>query len=367
MKFTCNQQDLIKNINIVSKAISTRTTIPTLKGILFDVKDGKLKMTASDMDITIESTIDVDSTENGTLVVPSSKFIDYIRKLPHENVEITSENNNINIKCLTSSSSIVGMDGSEYPVISYSEEGKNKITLNKDTLSNMIRKTSFAVSLDQTKGVLTGVLLDIDEDSIKTVAIDGFRMAYNKVNEKAERKEKFIILGKLANDINKIFSDIDEDEVEFYYDDKNGLIKLDNVRVSIRFLAGEFIKYNDIIPKDMLINVQVNRNDVINAVERASIMADGKNNTIRLSIRESVMTISSNSEEGGTIEDLLIKKTGDDIEIGFNARYIIDILKVIDDEDIILNFNSPITPCVITPVDGDRFIYMLFPVRINNN
>ena len=367
MKFFCDQQELIKNLNTVSKAVSSRTTIPTLKGILLELNNNILKMTASDMDITIEVTMDVEGKENGSVVIPAKKFIDYIRKLPEDKVEISSENNNVNIKCLSPSSSIVGMDAESFPVILYDEKDHEKLILNKNNLSNMIRKTSFAVSIDQTKGVLTGVLLEIKKDSIKTVAIDGFRMAINKSDEKSEKEERFIISGKIINEINKILNEMEDDEVTLYYDDKNALISIENVRISIRFIAGEFIKYEDIIPKDNNIKIEVNRPELINSVERASIMTEGKNNLIRVSCKEKILTISSSSEEGGAIEDILVHKDGDDIEIGFNARYLLDVLKVIEDEEIILNMNSPITPCVITPVDGDNYLYLVLPVRINTN
>lgn len=364
MRFICNQQELIKKLNIISKAVSVRTTIPTLKGVLLDVSANNLKMTSSDMDITIEVNMNVSASENGSVVIPYKLFSDLIRKLPNDDIEISSIDNNVNIKCRNSNSSIVGMDGSEFPVITNTEEGKSRIVLQKEVLSKMIKNTSFAASIDQTKGVLSGILIEIEKDHIRTVAIDGFRMAINTEASINLEEEKFIISSRLINEVNKIFSEVEEEEIEFYYDEKGILIKIEEVLISLRMIAGEFIKYQDIIPKDSKISVKVRKEDLINAIERASIMTEGKNNLIKISINDSVLTVSSNSEEGGSIEDVLVQKTGDNIEIGFNARYMIDVLKVLSDDEIMMNMNTPITPCVITPTEGDNYLYLVLPVRI---
>ena len=364
MKFICNQQELIKKLNIVSKAVSVRTTIPTLKGILLDLERNNLKMTSSDMDITIEISMEVEGKEDGKVVVPYKIFSDLIRKLPNDEIEISSELNNINVKCRNSNASIVGMDGSEFPIITTDENNKEKLVLEKETLSKMIKNTSFSASIDQTKGVLSGVLLEIAKDSIKTVAIDGFRMAINKEKAENDKEKSFIISSRLINEVNKIFSEVESEEVEFIYDEKGIMIKIDDAKISLRQIAGDFIKYNDVIPKDSPIKIRVRKEELINAIERASIMTEGKNNLIKISAKDRVLTVSSNSEEGGSIEDVLIDKEGDNIEIGFNARYMIDVLKVINDEEINLNMNTPINPCVITPVDGDNYTYLVLPVRI---
>ena len=366
MKFICNQQELVKKLNIISKAVSIRTTIPTLKGILLDVDGNVLTMTSSDMDITIEAKMEIEGSENGKVVIPYKLFGDVIRKLPNDEIEISSVDNNINIKCRSSNTSIIGMDGSEFPVINYDENKKEELILNKDVLSKMIRNTSFAASIDQTKGVLSGVLLEVEDDILRTVAIDGFRLALNNSPVENKKKESFIISAKLINEVNKIFSEVEEDEVKILFDKKSALIKIDDVKISLRLIAGEFVKYKDIIPKENGINIRVRKDELISAVERASIMTEGKNNLVKMTVKDNVLTVSSNSEEGGSIEDVLIQKDGDDIEIGFNARYIIDVMKTIDEEEVILKMNTPITPCTVTPVEGDKFTYLILPVRINN-
>ena len=366
MKFFCDQRELIRKLNIVSKAVSTRTTIPSLKGILFDLKSNELVLSASDLDMTIKTSLEVKGEENGKVVIPAKLALEIVRKYPAEELEIIEKDNNINIKCRNSNASVVGMDASDYPVISTDEASGKPIVINKNDLNNMIRKTSFAASIDQTKGILTGVLSEFNKDNITMVAIDGFRMAITKENIKNEKEERMIISARILNEIIKITSEEEEEGVEIYNSGKNVVIKNDNTIVSIRTLAGEFVKYEDIIPKENTIQVRVRRNEIMDAVERASILTDIKNNLIRVKIRENVMTITSSSEEGGAVEDVLITKTGNDIEIGFNARYLIDALKNIDDEEIVMEMNSPITPCLITPIDGEKYTYIVLPVRLSN-
>lgn len=370
MKFTCNQVDLTKALNTVSKAVSSRTTIPTLKGILMDVKGDTLLLTASDMDITIETSLNIEKGEDGAIVVPAKKFNEIIRKMPHDDVNISTEGLNININCLTSNSSLVGSDADEFPYMKNPEEDAEEIIFNRNTFSNMIKKTSFAASIDQTKGAITGVLMDLYPDELKMVAIDGFRMAVTTENIISGRNENIIISARIMDEINKIITENDRDndsEIKILLDKKNATIYLDNTKISTRLIAGEFIKYKEIIPTEFKTSLTVNKKYFYEAIERASILSEGKNNLIKVSIKENVMTITSRSEEGGAMEDVIIHKEGDDLEIGFNSRYLLNIIRVIEDEEIKMEFNTSLSPCMIKPLSGNSYEYLILPVRISNN
>ena len=367
MRFSCDQNEIIKQINIVSKAVSVRTTIPTLKGILMEVSGNNLKMTASDMDITIETSMDVYNTEDGQIVVPAKIFGDIVRKLPNKEIEFSVDEEVINIKCGESSASVIGMSGSDFPVIKYDESDKIKTTIDKNAFIDMVRKTYFAASIDQTKATLTGILLELDKEYFKMVAIDGFRLAINKFNDERKEEAKIIISGRLMNEMSKIFSDIDDEEkIDIIFDGKTAILKAEDIKASIRLIAGDFIKYEDVIPKESKTEVRVKRNELMDAVDRASIMSDGKNNLIKVSIKNNILVVSANSEKGGSIEEVLIYKDGEDLDIGFNAKYLIDALKAIDDEEVLLKMNTAITPCIICPVEGDKFTHLVLPVRINS-
>ena len=371
MKFTCNQLELTRTLNIVSKAISSRTTIPTLKGINIDIKSGIATFTASDMDITIENSIEVANSEDGSIVVPAKLFGDIVRKLPNNDIEFNCEDEKITIKCLTSEFSLVGMPSDEFPNIKNTEEDAKKLTFDKLKFADMIRKTSFAASIDQTKGVITGILLEIANDNIKMVAIDGYRMAITSEEMANKENHRIIISAKIMNEISKIISETnlnsDSKDINILVDNKSAVLMIDNIKVIMRLIAGEFINYQDIIPKTASINVKLRKSELMECVERASLLSkEGKNNLIKLSIKDNVITITSRSEEGNVKEDLLAEKTGEDLDIGFNAKYIIDILKVISDEEIIMKFNTSISPCLITPVEGESYEYLVLPVRLSN-
>ncbi|MGN0658120.1 MAG: DNA polymerase III subunit beta [Emergencia sp.] len=371
MKFKCNQTVLAKALNIVSKAVTSRTTIPILKGILLEIsEDGRLKMSASDLDITIEETIEVEEAEKGTIVVQSKLFGDIIRKLPNAMVTVEVEDGNVFIRCMNSQFSIVGLSADEFPNIINVENGQESISFNRNILKEMIRKTSFAASVDESKGVITGILIELLADSINMVAIDGYRMAITRENMVNLKEKNVIISAKIMNEISKILSESSEEDenVTLILNDKQAIFNIGNVKVVLRLLDGEFIRYRDVLPKESRISIKAGRNDLMESIERASLLSkEGKNNLIKFSVRDRILTITSKSEEGNVKEEIIIEKEGEDLDIGFNAKYVLDVLKSIDDEEIYMYFNTSITPCLVKPVEGSSFEYLILPVRITNS
>lgn len=371
MKFTCNQQKLNKALNVVSKAVTSRTTIPILKGILLKVDDqGKLTLSASDLDITIEETIEVENYISGSIVVMAKLFGDIIRKLPNDDVLFELEEENLIIKCMNSEFKIVGLSADEFPNINNTIENKEYIKFDKNIIKEMIRKTSFAASVDESKGVITGILIELMETEINMVAIDGYRMAITRENMINEKNNNVIISAKILNEIGKIISETDDSisEINLLVSDKKAIFVFDNIRVILRLLDGEFIKYRDVLPKNNDIFVNVNKAYFMESIERASLLSkEGKNNLIKFEISDTMMVITSKSEEGNVKEEVIVNKEGKDIEIGFNAKYVLDVLKSIDDEEIKMTFNTNITPCIVGPVEGNKFEYLILPVRITNS
>ena len=374
MKFNCDQQVLSKALNTVSKAITQRTTIPVLKGILMTATpDNKLKLTASNLDLSIEKTIDVFVEEEGSIVVSDSKFfIDLIRKLPNQQIGIeVNENNNILLKTLTTEVKCVSQSADEFPNTGELENIKAQLSFNKNLLKDMIRKTQFCASIDETKGIIVGILMELEEDSLNMAALDGFRMAVTREKMINERNEKIIISAKIMNEISKILteaSDETDENVDLVLGEKKAALLLSGTKVIMRLLEGEFINYKDILPKDSSTVVKVNKSNLIESIERASLLAkEGRNNLIRVSINENLMNISSASEEGSVKEDIIMEKTGGDLEIGFNSKYIMDALKAIDDEEIKIELNSAVKPCLIKPLEGNSYEYLVLPVRIPSN
>lgn len=368
MKFTCNQQILTKAINTVSKAVTNRTTIPILKGILLKAKDGKLILTASDLDLSIEKVIEANIIEEGEIVVLSKLFGEIIRKLPNENINFDlQEGNTLVMECSTSQFNIVCFPSDEFPNIGV-VEATGKIALNRELFKEMIRKTAFAASVDESKGVIVGVLIELQENYLNMVALDGFRMAVLKEEMKNAEEKKIIISSKILNEINKIISEVDDEDLYIILDNKKAVIILEGTKIVLRLLEGEFIKYRDIIPKESKTTVTLNRGDLLESIERASLFAkEGKNNLVKLSISGNMMNITSRSEEGNVKEEVIISTTGEGLDIGFNSKYLIDVLKVIEDDQIMFELNSSISPCLVKPVHGNKFTYLILPVRLTTN
>lgn len=368
MKFKCSQQTLSKALNTVSKAVSTRTTLPILKGILIEAKaDGTLILTASDLEISIQKKVEAEVYQEGSVVVISKLFGDIIRKLPNEDISIEeTEDNSILIKTNSSEFTVMSLPVDEFPKIGEKEKDTTPLVFNREIFKDMVRKTAFAASIDESKGILVGILTEINEESVNMVSLDGFRLALAKENMNSASENKFIISAKIMNEISKIVSDDDSDsDINIFLGEKKAVFNIGNTEVVLRLMEGEFIKYRDIIPTDGTIKVIVGKDILLESIERASLLAkEGKNNLIKMTIRNDLLTVTSRSEEGNVREEIVMEKTGDDLEIGFNSKFVIDVLKVIDDEEISMVFKTGTSPCVVRPVEGDAYEYLILPVRI---
>ena len=368
MKFTCNQQKLSKALNTVSKAVSTRTTLPVIKGILIEAdSDGTLTMTASDLDISIQKKINAEVHEPGSAVVVSKLFGDIIRKLPNEEIIIEkTEDSSILIKTNSSEFTVISLPVDEFPNIKDNEDITNTLTFDSEIFREMVKKTSFAASIDEAKGILVGILTEISRDKVSMVALYGFRLALASENMQSNEENSFIISAKIMNEISKIVSDDDEEEdIRICLGSKKASFIVGNTEIVLRLMEGEFIRYRDIIPSDSSIKVVIGRDILLESIERASLLAkEGKNNLIKMSIRNNLLTITSRSEEGNVREEIIMEKTGEDLEIGFNSKFVIDVLKVIEDDEIAMSFKTGTSPCVVRPVEGDRYEYLILPVRI---
>lgn len=368
MKFSCEQSSLVKALNTVSKAITSRTTIPILKGILLSLENNNLTLTASDLEISIEKIITVNGIENGSLVVSAKLFSDIIRKLPNEDIFIEGdENEKTIIKTASSEFTIVSIQADEFPRIGKIEEEQDSFIFNKDILKEMIRKTTFSASVDESKGIIVGVLIERNDDNITMVALDGFRMAVVRENIDQGKESKIIISAKLLSEISKIITDEEpEGDINMVLDKKKALLTIDTTKVILRLLEGDFIKYKDILPKEKTSKILVSRKLLQDSIERASLLAkEGKNNLVKFSIIDNLLTITSKSEEGAVKEEIITEKEGEDIEIGFNSKYILDVLKAVDDEIILMEYNSPTSPCMIKQPENTMYEYLVLPVRIN--
>ena len=366
MKLFINQKDLSKAVNIVQKAVSSRTTLPILTGILLEAIDDKLYMTATDLDLGIKTFVNCEIIEEGSIVVNSRLLGDFVRKLPsNTTLSIsTNESNNMEIKCTNSDFNILGNSSKEFPDNTFINEGIT-FSLKSNSLRNLIRYTTFASSQDNMKPVLTGCLMEIKNKECIFAALDGFRLAVKKENIDIETKIKAIIPSKTLIELYRIIEE-DENDIEIVLSSSHITFKINETTIISSLLEGEFINYKDIIKDGYVAKVKVNVNEIKNSIERASLLArEDKNNLIILDVKDELIKINSTSEYGNVEENIKVIKEGKDLKIGFNSKYVLDVLKVIESNEIYMNFLGNVNPCIIKKVDEDDYTYLVLPVRIS--
>ena len=367
MKIICNQKKLSNKISIVQKAINNKTTLELLKGISLKAKDNKLILTGYDLEIGIESFIDVEIIEEGEIVVNAKLFGDIVRKLPQEFINIETDNtNNISISSGNSNFKIKGESTKDYPQLPEIDD-KYSIEIEQDTFRQMIRETVFATSQDQTKPILMGELLEISSDEASLVAIDGYRLAAKtiKLSDNNINNVEVVIPAKSLIDIASLLNEEDK-KVQLSFDDKNIIVNTKETRIISRLLDGNFINYSALLPKEYNTKIKANTRELLNSIERASLLSQAnKNNLIKMIIRDNILIITSNSENGEVYEEVSIQLEGDYLDIAFNSRYMMDGLKAIESKNIFLEFTSNINPCILKPENDDKYIYLLLPVRIS--
>ncbi|MBQ8074007.1 MAG: DNA polymerase III subunit beta [Clostridia bacterium] len=369
MRFTMNNQDLLEGLNTVTRALAARPAKQILDGVLLVADENRINLTCTDGSLSIEYTNVADVQEEGQVVLPGRLLTDLIRKLPGGMVEITAQNNRLaSIRCMKTRSNLSIMSAAEYPEINQLRSGV-PVKIPQKQLKEMISHVVFAIATDESRQILTGCLLEVSRTEARLVALDGFRLAMQKVFQPFELPEgvdmvKAIIPGKVLNELSRILPD-DDAFCNLLLDQGRMQCTFGNIRLSTVLLAGEYIDYRRIVPSTFATEAKANRISVQDAIERASLMArEGKNNLVKMSFRQGVLKITSNAEMGDVEEEIEADLQGDDINIAFNAKYLIDVIRNVDEEDLLMHFNTSVSPCVVTPSSGDAFLYLILPVRV---
>lgn len=365
MRFQCEVSSLISALSVVSRALATRSTMPILEGVLIQSSEEGLVLTCTDLSLGITTRIDATIKEEGRAVLPGKLFAEIVRKLPGGTVDISvNERYAATIRCQSSRTTLSGLVPIEYPELPEVENGST-LDIPQNMLRDMIQKTSFAIASDETRPILTGCLMEISPEEIRLVALDGFRLAMRSEKRKGpDTPVQAVISGKVLNELAKIVAD-DDALVTLQISRTHLSADMGATKVVTRLLEGEFIRYRQILPSDFQSRVLVERSELGKAIDRASLIArEGKNNLVRFNIAGDELTLSSNAELGDVREQLPIITEGKDLEIAFNVRYVSDVLKVLDDESISMCFTSNVSPCVICPKEGDKYLYLVLPVRV---
>ncbi len=368
MKIKIEQAELSRALNIVLKAISSRTTVEILKSIYINAHDGKVTLIGNDLNIGIETTIVADVEQSGTIVVDGKMFSDIIRKLPNEIITIAESDKKIHINCLNSDFYLTGNNPKEFPELPMINV-EQKIVIDKYILSDMIRQTIFATSHDESRPILTGALFDVKDNQMTMVAIDLYRVALKKVNIISDDNCHLVVPAKALHELLKIIlSDAKSSQISIYKTDKYIKYSVDDTVLIARLLEGEFINYQQIMPTDYKTKLICSKNELYQAIDRASLIANqSKNTSLLFDVKDDYLSITSNTENGSVKEKVKIDLEGPELKIGFNPKYWLDVLKVIEQDNIIIEMTTNISPCIIKPQDDENYTYLLLPIRIMNS
>ena len=367
MNFKCDKAILQDAIFTVQKAVTGKTTMPILSGILINAYDDEILLTGSDLDLSIEKKIKSDVLEQGTVVIDAKLLGEIIRKLPNDTVEIkTLDNNSVQICCQKSKFTLIHMNADEFPELPKINE--NIIfSIPQKKLKNMIKGTIFSTATDDSRPVLTGVLFEIKEKKLNLVALDGYRLALKSEELDTENTINAVIPGKTLSEVSKIL-DESEENVKITFTSNNILFSLDGTKIISRLLDGEFIKYSSIIPEEYKLKITSKRLELLECIERASLMGkEGNTNLVKFDIEEDVLVITSNSQLGMVREEVNIILQGQPLQIAFNSKYLIDVLRIMEEEEIVLELSSSISPCLIKNNNYDNCTYLVLPVRLVNS
>ncbi len=368
MKFFCEKELLADAVSVCSRAVSSKSTISVLEGLLISA-DEQVSVCGYDLKTGIRCSFEANIEKKGTIVLNARIFGDIIRKLPDDVVEISVDEKMITtIKCALSEFNIIGSSAEEYPVIPEVDKEK-KISVPQGLLKHMISETVFAVSENENKPVHTGTLFEIEGNFISLVSVDGYRLALRKEKLEADLEDSsFVVPGDTLREIERLLAESD-DPVELFSDQKHILFQIGNVVITARLLEGEFLNYKNTIPKEFSAQYTVNVRSLIESIERVSlIVSERLKNPVRCLFAGGSIRLSCVTSIGKAYDECPFSGKGDDIEIGFNHKYLLDALKACPDETVLVELKSGLAPCVMRPADSsEKFVFLVLPVRLRAN
>lgn len=366
MKIICSKANLLKGVNIVSKAVPSKTTMPILECILIDASANQIKLTANDMELGIETSIEGEIIQKGIIALDAKIFAEIVRKLPDNDIIIEVQDNfKTTITCEKSKFNIVGKSGEDFSYLPYIEK-KEFIALSQFTLKEVIRQTIFSIADNDTNKIMTGELFEINEDELKVVSLDGHRISIRNIKlNKVYEHQKIIVPGKTLIEISKILSGEVSDELRLYFTEKHIVFEFDQTVVVSRLIEGEYFKIDQMLSGDYETKVKINKRELLSCIDRAALLIkESDKKPIIINITDSAMELKMNSSIGSMNEDIDIGKDGKDILIGFNPKFLMDTLRVIDEEEIMMYFVNSKAPCFIKD-DNNRYMYLILPVNFN--
>lgn len=366
MKIQCQKADLLNSVNIVLKAVPVKSTMPILECLIIEVTDQSIKLIANDMELGIETLVKGKTLEKGTVALNAKIFSEIIRRLPENEVSITTDLNYMTaIICEKAKFSISGRSGEEFPSLPQIEK-ENAVIISQFTLKEIIRQTVFSISDNESNKIMTGELFEIKKDELRVISLDGHRISIRKIYMKDTYEDrKVIVPGKTLNEISKILSGEVSSMVNIYFTDKHALFEFDNTLVLTRLIEGEYYRIDQMLSSDYETKVTINKKEIQNCIERASLLIrETDKKPIIIDIKNNNFELRINTAIGSMNEEIDITTEGKNIIIGFNPKFLLDALRVIDDDTVDIYFINAKAPCFIRDKE-QSYIYLILPVNIN--
>lgn len=364
MEIIVSKEELSKGVNIVNKAVPSRTTMAILECILFEAVNGEIRLTANDLEMAIETVITGEIKENGIVAIDAKMLTELVKKLPDDSVSIKTDGAVAHIKCGKLKADIPMRDGADYPKVPVVTRGE-VIHISQFSLKEIIRQTIFAADENNNANKLMGgELFYISGNSLKVTALDGHRIAIRSIELKADFGEKKVVVpAKALNEINKILPGDSSKDVNIYFTDNHGLFEFGDTTVVTRLLDGDYFNVDRTLKIDFTTKVTVNKKDFLESIDRSTLfLSPTDKKPVIMDFNGNVLEWSIKTSSGAMSEDLEITKTGEDMKIGFNPRLVIDALRVIDDDEITLHLINPKMPCAIKD-DKGSYLYLVLPVN----
>ena len=368
MKIICSKSSLLKSVSIALKAVPSKTTMPILECILMDATTNQIKFTTNDMELGIETIVEGTIEEKGKVALDAKIFYEIIRRLPDNDITIkTDDKYAATITCEKAKFNIPGKSGEDFAYLPMIEKDE-PLTISQYTLKEMIRQTIFSIAVNENNKLMTGELFEIKNNCLKVVSLDGHRIAIRKMPLKKDYSDrKVVVPGKTLSEVSKILSGEVDDQVSIYFTKNHVLFEFDQTMVVSRLIEGEYFRIDQMLSSDYETKLKINKKEFLDCIDRATLLVrEVDKKPIIINITDDDMELRIDSAMGSMNEEIDIEKEGKDIMIGFNPKFLIDALRVIDDETVTIYLVNPKAPCFIRD-DEENYTYLILPVNINQN
>lgn len=366
MKLVCSKSNLLNGVQIVSRAISNKTTMSILECIMVDATKGVITLTANDMDLGIETIIEGDIVEKGMIALDAKIFLEIVRKLPDSEIKIETDSScKTFITCEKSKFTIIGKSGEDFSYLPVVEK-EDSIEISQFTLKETVRQTIFSISDNDNNKLMTGELFEIQDNILKVVSLDGHRISIRKIELRdSYAPKKVVVPGKTLNEVSKILPGGADSFVTISFTSNHIVFEFDKTTVVSRLIEGEYFKIDQMLSSDYETKVTINKKEFLNCIDRATLLVkEGDKKPVIINMTDEKMELRIHSVLGSMNDEIDIEKKGRDLMIGFNPKFLIDALRVIDDENIDLYMVNPKAPCFIKN-EEESYIYLILPVNFS--